>query len=386
MPHELASGRRPLTSMPALAALTAGMIQPTGVFERPRVLYLLGRRAERVTSALAAAGFDVPPRFLMYQRGRFGWADLAEQLKSGRRPQVILADSVETVVPARWLSRVLSIPMVARVRGDAWAEVRQRGQRGAAMRVPGARALVRAYAAALRAARLVVPTARYLGARVIDEARVDPERVRPILGSIDPARYGRRDRDSARAHLGWSGGPVVVSATNFRFPQKVEGLLSIGPAMRETMHRHRDLRWVVIGSGPGCDAFRARVGAELHDAAARFELLGHVEDVPTVMTAANAYVHFSGLDGLPVAVLEAQASGRIVVANPVGGIPEVVDHDRTGLLLEDAAQLPASIDRILGSPALESRIGGAAQAFVTSNHSHAVIGAAWAAALREAAA
>jgi len=71
-------------------------------------------------------------------------------------------------------------------------------------------------------------------------------------------------------------------------------------------------------------------------------------------------------DGLPTVLIEAMALGVPVVATPVTGIPELVAHDRTGLLVgeRDPVALAAAIRRVLGDPALAGRLAGAARAGV----------------------
>ena len=69
-----------------------------------------------------------------------------------------------------------------------------------------------------------------------------------------------------------------------------------------------------------------------------------------MLAAADLFVLPSRHEGLGVAILEAMAMGLPVVATAVGGIPEAVEHDRTGLLVppEDGSALAAAIDDLLG--------------------------------------
>jgi colanic acid/amylovoran biosynthesis glycosyltransferase len=74
-------------------------------------------------------------------------------------------------------------------------------------------------------------------------------------------------------------------------------------------------------------------------------------------------------DGLPTALLEAMAAGTPCVATPVTGIPEVLEHERTGLLVaeRDSAALAAALDRLLGDPGLRSRLAAAARARIEAD-------------------
>ena len=74
-------------------------------------------------------------------------------------------------------------------------------------------------------------------------------------------------------------------------------------------------------------------------------------------------------ENFPYAVLEAQASGRAVVASRIGGIPEQIDHGVDGLLVPpgDALALRAALQQVLEDPDLARRLGRAAAARVRSN-------------------
>jgi len=69
-------------------------------------------------------------------------------------------------------------------------------------------------------------------------------------------------------------------------------------------------------------------------------------------------------DGIPNVLLEAVASGVPVVSTPVSGIPELIECDRSGLLVEpnNPGMLADALDRILTSPELRARLTEAARA------------------------
>ena len=71
----------------------------------------------------------------------------------------------------------------------------------------------------------------------------------------------------------------------------------------------------------------------------------------------------SFVESLPMAVIEAFAYGVAVVATPVGAVPEVVTHERNGLLVPvgDAAALADALNRLIEDGALRRRLGDAAR-------------------------
>lgn len=89
----------------------------------------------------------------------------------------------------------------------------------------------------------------------------------------------------------------------------------------------------------------------------------HRQDVAALLRDCDVFVLPSFSEARPRVVIEAMCLGRPVVASAVGGIPELVGHDRTGLLVPagDADALAAALDQLAGSANLRARLGAAAQ-------------------------
>lgn len=91
------------------------------------------------------------------------------------------------------------------------------------------------------------------------------------------------------------------------------------------------------------------------------EFRGFVRDVPAFMAEMGLFVLSSRSEGLGLVLIEAMAAGRPVVATHVGGVPEVVVHGKTGLLVppEDPNALAEAIRQVLADPDLAGRMGEA---------------------------
>lgn len=109
----------------------------------------------------------------------------------------------------------------------------------------------------------------------------------------------------------------------------------------------------VAGDGPARDPFEREVGSDA-------TFLGSVpyESVPAVFRAVDALVLPSHTEGLPRVLLESMAMKTPVVATRVGGIPEVVEHEKTGLLCasHDPYELATQIDRLASDSDLGDRL------------------------------
>ncbi|MDP1559895.1 MAG: glycosyltransferase family 4 protein [Pirellulaceae bacterium] len=94
------------------------------------------------------------------------------------------------------------------------------------------------------------------------------------------------------------------------------------------------------------------IGSQIHWA-------GFSNRVPLAMMAMDIYVCPSLDESLPLTILEAMAAARPIVATTVGGIPEIIRHRETGLLVppSDASALATAIAEIIDDPGLAQRIG-----------------------------
>jgi glycosyltransferase involved in cell wall biosynthesis len=91
----------------------------------------------------------------------------------------------------------------------------------------------------------------------------------------------------------------------------------------------------------------------------RAHFVGWWDDVPGAMADLDVVVLSSRNEGTPVALIEAGAAGRAVVATDVGGVRSVVEHDRTGLLVpaDDPTALAAAMQSLLDDPARRAAMG-----------------------------
>lgn len=99
-------------------------------------------------------------------------------------------------------------------------------------------------------------------------------------------------------------------------------------------------------------------------------------DVSACLAAFDVFTHPSYSDPCPLAVLEAQAAGLPVVAFEDGGIPEIVDNGKTGLLSpkSDVPALAASLRQLLANPALSAAQGAAGAQRMRSHFTEVLAG------------
>jgi glycosyltransferase involved in cell wall biosynthesis len=114
---------------------------------------------------------------------------------------------------------------------------------------------------------------------------------------------------------------------------------------------------VLFGEGPELDALAAQARDE------DVVLTGFRADAAALVRALDVFVHPCPTDNQPLAVLEAMASGVPVVVADRGGVSDMVDHERTGLVAEVTSDgLATAVKRLLEDRDLSDRLSGAAAA------------------------
>jgi len=121
-------------------------------------------------------------------------------------------------------------------------------------------------------------------------------------------------------------------------------------------------------------------GAHISGVPVRFS-----DDLSSDLADASMFVYISRSEGLGSAALLAMAHGVPVVASQVGGLPEIVEHDRTGLLTSnDEASIAHSMRRLLNEEGLAETLRAAAHAMITARFTAAIMASETLAAYRRA--
>jgi glycosyltransferase involved in cell wall biosynthesis len=221
-------------------------------------------------------------------------------------------------------------------------------------RTAGQRRLQRlAYAAAHR----IVANSE-AAARLLREEGVPSTRVTIVRNGIDLSPYSSRtDRSFLRR---------VVMVAGLR---RIKGLDVLVMAAAKIVARVPDARFVIVGEGPERESALLQVrqfGLENN-----FEFLGHRDDVPALLAEADLFVLPSRSEAFPNAVIEAMAAGLPVVATHVGGIAELVQQERTGVLVpsEDPEALAGAVLNLMARPEFANALGRTARQEVEREYS-----------------
>lgn len=185
-------------------------------------------------------------------------------------------------------------------------------------------------------------------ARVLREAvGVPAERVRVIPNwACRPLEGAPLQAPPAR------GTPTLVHVARLHVQKGQDVLLDAFQTIRREYPSA--VLWIV-GEGPEEPSLRRRAGEGV-------VFLGYRRAVRCLLRAADLFVLSSRWEGQPLSMLEAMAEGLPVVATSVGGIPEVIEHGVSGLIVppDDAAALADAVVRCLRDPERMRSLGEAA--------------------------
>ena len=178
---------------------------------------------------------------------------------------------------------------------------------------------------------------------------VDVERFRPAMPS---------ERAEIKSHLGIAADTPVVGTVARLIPRK--GIDLLLRAFSTVLHAHH-AHLLVVGDGPLGGDLRA-LGRELGiDRSVSW--LGLQADTSTWLRAMDVFAFPSRLEGSPNAVLEAMATGLPIVATHIGGIVDLVEESRGGLLVpsDDADALATALGRLFCDASLRAGLGSRAR-------------------------
>lgn len=194
-----------------------------------------------------------------------------------------------------------------------------------------------------RAHRIIVPS--LFLRRLVEGWGADSRRITVIPNAVDQTRV--QVKSEAKRRLGLHG--VVVL-----FVGRLVSWKNVGGILEATTGLPAEL--VIVGDGPERVPLE-RLARDL-GRVVRFVGAQPVEATAEYFAAADIFVLNSTYEGFPHVVLEAMVAGAAVVAVSAGGTPEVVQQNRTGLLVppHDPAALREAIGRLLSNPELRASL------------------------------
>jgi glycosyltransferase involved in cell wall biosynthesis len=207
----------------------------------------------------------------------------------------------------------------------------------------------------------VVASAGSVKEHYIAQVGADPDKVEVIYNAVDWAQLQTTmTREALRASIDVPLDAPAAGIIARLTEQKAHHVLFEAMTTPELSTLHL----VVVGDGELRDDLRSR--AELLGIARRVHFLGARRDLGNILAAIDIFAMPSYWEGLPLSMVLAMGAGLPVVASRVAGIPEVVEHGVSGLLVDagDGSQLADALATLVRDSQLRAQLGAAAKAFV----------------------
>ncbi|MFT5049098.1 MAG: glycosyltransferase involved in cell wall biosynthesis [Chlamydiales bacterium] len=133
------------------------------------------------------------------------------------------------------------------------------------------------------------------------------------------------------------------------------------------------LHLVFIGDGPERQGLERRITSADDATRGRVHLMGLCTEIAPMLADLDVVLLTSRSEGMPVALIEAGAAGKPVVASPVGGVEELVAHERTGYLGETTDELAYFLTQLAENDQDRQDMGHRARLRVAKQHSAAAL-------------
>jgi len=166
-----------------------------------------------------------------------------------------------------------------------------------------------------------------------------------IPNGYTPVQLSPQTRADVRSRLGLSSDELVLLFVG-RGEDRLKGTQTITDSLNQLYRQYPHLRLLAIpGTGFSPAPWLCTTGPIPYDQMSEY------------YTAADIYLNASLLEGMPLTIVEALAAGLPVIAAPVGGIPDIITPDHSGILLSpDRSDLTAQITRLIENPTLRQTL------------------------------
>jgi len=181
--------------------------------------------------------------------------------------------------------------------------------------------------------------------------------IRVIPNFVCGNTYQRKTEGFDRTTLAPKGEPIILHISNFRPVKRIGDIIETFIKVR----RRTPCRLVLVGDGP--ERVRAEQDAREAGVIEDVVFLGTQTAIIELFSAANVYFLPSETESFGLSALEAMACEVPVVGTRAGGLPEVVEDEETGCLVEvgDTDAMAECILRVITDPKLNVEMGRAAR-------------------------
>jgi L-malate glycosyltransferase len=182
-----------------------------------------------------------------------------------------------------------------------------------------------------------------------------PSKVKLILNGVDTVSFKRNNNiNNLRQELGIPENHIIITtAAVFREQKRLDNFIKVAEGISS---KFNNVSFIMVGDGP--EKNKIMNLAHLLLAKEKIYFVGLQQDVKPYFNITDIYLMTSDFEGLPIALLEAMSMECAVVATSVGGIPEVIIHDQSGMLSKsgDVNSLEKNVTLLIENPIKRTEI------------------------------
>jgi len=180
-------------------------------------------------------------------------------------------------------------------------------------------------------------------AKILMARGVDKTKLCVVLNAVEIEKFQPYlvQKKQIRVALGFHEDDFLIATAGRLSPEKAQGDLITAFAMIH--HEHRETHLLIFGDGPLRESLENQV-ERLNVQNVHF--MGHRKDLDKIMPILTLFVLPSLTEGLPNVLLEAGSANVPMIATSVGGVPEIIEHEKTGVLVE--AGNPHQLSKAIG--------------------------------------
>ena len=217
-------------------------------------------------------------------------------------------------------------------------------------------------------ATLTVTISKYSTQKIIQHYGIDKTKIRIVPNGVNTQKFKPSTGcEKIKQQIGINNNLTILFVGRL-IPRK--GLTYLIQAAPTITKNYNQTTFLIAGNGPQKNHITTQL--QKTNQTKYFKFLGDINEntLSTLYNCADIFVLPSIQEGQGIALLEAQATAKPVVAFNVGGIPEAVKNGKTGILTNPNSQeLANAIIKLLGNYSLRKTMGNNARKFVTENYS-----------------
>lgn len=197
---------------------------------------------------------------------------------------------------------------------------------------------------------------------------IDPDKLSCEPNGVDTQAFhpGPRPEHGLRERFGLPRETLLVGLVGRLSPEKAPDVLVRAASLLH--ERMPEVHVMIVGEGPMRTQLAESI--ERQGLPSHVHLLGRIDDVLPIYQDLDLQVSSSHSEAMPLALMEGMASGLPVVATRVGGVPEIVEHGRSGWLVagRDHEDIAGRLHQMLSQPALRLAMGQRARESMEQRH------------------